>query len=221
VVLAREGGAVSLPAEFFAPFVAMCTRLQCDPVDLLAVAANESGLKAEAWNRSGDASGLWQLMPSTARGLGWDVFSDPHLAGFRALGPVGQLVWWERYFGSYRGRLVNRSACYTATFLPAFLSHAGDPAYVLCGARGPLAWAYAANKGFDPTGKGTITVADLTAAIDHACALLGSTWNAAVAGIRAAQSPQDNVPRLDVAVNDPPVYMAPEQPDRDPEDPNA
>lgn len=154
-------------------------------------------------------------MPSTARGLGWDVTNDPHLDAFRALGAVGQLVWWEKYFSAYRGKLVNRAACYTATFLPAFLSHAADPAYVLCGARGPLTWAYNANQGLDPTHKGTITVADLTAAIDRATKAMGNVWLAYVDCIKS-NSPA--IPDSPIVGNDDaPVYMAPEQPDRDPE----
>lgn len=193
---------MTLPAEFFPPFVAMCGRLRVDPVDLLSVAANESGLNPCAHNPNGHASGLWQMMGSTARGLGWDVANDPHLDKFRALGAVGQLPWWERYFASYRGRLINASACYVATFLPAFLDHAGDPAYVLCGARGPLSWAYAANRGFDHTGKGTILVSDLSDAITRSCAALGSKWTDAVAQIRAAQGPI-------VPADNQPVYIAP------------
>jgi hypothetical protein len=179
---------VTLSADFFAPFGTMCGRLECAPVDLLSVAASESRLNPSAHNLRGDASGLWQLMPSTAKGLGWDVTNDPHLAAFRSLSAEAQLPWWERYFSPHRGLLVSAAACYVATFLPALLSHAGNPDYVLCGARGPLSWAYAANQGFDPSHKGTILVSDLTAAIDRACAALGSVWTDALAHLE----PQDD-----------------------------
>lgn len=166
-----------LTAAFFAPFIAMCARLDVSPVDLLSVACNESRCSAEAHNPHGDASGLWQLMPSTARGLGWNVDADPHLDAFRALGAVGQLPWFEKYFAPHKGKLVSAAACYVATFLPALLAHAGDPSFVLCALGGPLEWAYKANKGFDPRGAGRITVSDLAAAIERASAAMGATWD--------------------------------------------
>jgi hypothetical protein len=166
-----------LPDEFFDKVVAMCTRLGCDPLDLLGVAAYESGVHAMAHNPNGDASGLWQLMPSSAHGLGWDVTTDPHLAAFRALGPVGQLPWFEKYFQPYKGKLVSSSACYVAVFLPALLGHAADPNFVLCGESGPLAWAYKANANFDSGKTGVIRVSDLQAAIQRACKTLADRWS--------------------------------------------
>src|SRR5258706_10444854 len=122
-----------LSDQFFVDFVDMCERLNCDPLDLLGVAAYESGVRANAHNRNGNASGLWQLMPATARGLGWNVASDPNLEAFRGLDAVEQLPWFEKYFSPHRGKLVSAAACYVATFLPALLSHAGDSTYILCG----------------------------------------------------------------------------------------
>lgn len=175
--------------DFFPAFVAMCDRLECQPTDLLAVASNESGLDPAAHNKNGNASGLWQLMPSTAKGLGWNMASDPQLAIFRALPACAQLPWWEKYFGSYRGKLVSVGACYTATFLPALVGHAGDPSYVLCALGGQLAWAYKANPGFDTTRKGAILVQDLTNAAIAATRRLGSQWDDVVAACAAAAAP--------------------------------
>ncbi len=165
-----------LPDEFFAKVVEMCTLLGCAPLDLLGVATYESGVRAAAHNPNGDASGLWQLMPSSARGLGWNVTADPHLDAFRTLGPVGQLPWFQKYFLPYRGRLVSSGACYVAVFLPALLAHAGDPNFILCGASGPLAWAYKANTNFDMAKTGVIRVSDLEAAIERARKNLGNRW---------------------------------------------
>jgi transglycosylase-like protein with SLT domain len=178
-----------LPDEFFPALAAMCERLGCEPLDLLGVAANESGIHAGAHNRNGDASGLWQLMPSTARGLGWQVASDPHLDAFRALGAVDQLPRFERYFNPYRGKLVSSGACYVATFLPALLPHAGDPTFVLCGSGGPLAWAYSANAGFDTGKTGVIRVSDLQAAVARATKFLGARWSEIVTRVNAVSPP--------------------------------
>lgn len=52
-------------------FFAMCKRIGASPFDLLGVAMNESGITSHALDRNGWAAGFWQLMPDTARGLGW------------------------------------------------------------------------------------------------------------------------------------------------------
>jgi Transglycosylase SLT domain len=174
-----------LPDEFFSEVVAMCSRLGCAPLDLLGVAAYESGVHATAHNPNGDASGLWQLMPSSARGIGWGVAQDPDLADFRALGPVGQLPWFERYFQPYKGKLKSSSACYVAVFLPALLPHAGEPTFILCGESGPLAWAYKANSNFDTGKTGVIRVSDLQTAIQRASRNLGDRWSEIVERINA------------------------------------
>lgn len=156
--------------------IAMCDRLECDPLDLLAVAANESGCSSKAFNANGFASGLWQLMPATARGLGWDITDDPRLDAFRALPACEQLQWWERYFSPARGKLVNVAACYVWTFLPGLMKHASDPTFILCAGAGPYPQAYKANAGFDVAHKGSIIVQDLTDAARRACAELGQEW---------------------------------------------
>ena len=177
-----------LTAAGVAFLVAMSGRLKADPVDIAGVMANESGVKTTAHNPHGDASGLLQLMPATARALGWDVDADPHLERFRQLSDVDQLKWFERFLQPHAGQLVSPGAVYTAVFLPSLVAHASDPDFKLCGRDGPLAWAYVANKGFDLTGKGCITVQDLTDAIDRATARLPG-WLALVAEIRQAQMP--------------------------------
>jgi soluble lytic murein transglycosylase-like protein len=65
-------------------------------VGALQVWANESDNKAGAHNPHGDASGIFQLMPSTAKDLGYPISADPHLSAYRLLGwgtmPIGALV---------------------------------------------------------------------------------------------------------------------------------
>jgi hypothetical protein len=152
-------------------YVRFCDDLLIGDVSVpLQVWANESNCKASAHNTNGDASGIFQLMPSTAKDIGYPVAADPHLAAFRALGVAGQLVWAERYYNPHRGQISTVARFYLCTFLPALLSCADDPNHVLAGKDGPLAWAYNANwVSFDPGhATGTITPASLVAAAHRA-----------------------------------------------------
>lgn len=155
---------------FFAEVRAMSARVGAAPLDLLGCWMNESGVRSNAWNRGGDASGIFQAMPATLHGL---HFPGDHTA-FRLLTAEEQLVWAEKYYSAYRGRLWSAAACYVATFLPALLIHATEPQYVLCGIHGPFAWAYSPNRSFDHAGHGYITVQDLADAITRAC--VGPRW---------------------------------------------
>lgn len=158
-------------------FLGMCLRLGCRPADLLGVGLAESGMRAAAHNRDGHASGLWQIMPDTAAGLGWDAEDcegegdQPPLHTFRQLSAVRQLGLFERYFVQYRGRLVSAAACYVATFLPADLALAGDTAAVLVDKsqadpkRWRRGWAYASNASFDANRDLKIQVHELEDAI--------------------------------------------------------
>jgi hypothetical protein len=150
-------------------YVAFCTALGiADTTVPLRVWANESNNDPAAHNPSGDASGLFQLMPSTAKGLGWDTDADPRLAAYRALSVADQLSWAARYYADMRAHLGTVRELYCVTFLPAMAHLAVDPNAVLCGLHGPFAWAYTANPGFDAAKKGSITGADLEAAANRA-----------------------------------------------------
>lgn len=130
----------------------------------LRVWAFESDNETTAHNPNGNASGLFQLMPKTAKGLGYPLSIDPDLAAYRKLSVTGQLAWATKYYGQYRGRVGTVARFYCATFMPALLEHADDPSFVLCGLNGPYAEDYAENEGFDTGKKGAITPADLVAA---------------------------------------------------------
>jgi len=171
------GPSSDISDAFVSQFVADCrTILRCDPLDLIAVTLNESGCRTTAHNPNGHASGLWQLMPETARGLGWNARDcDAGLPEFRALDALGQWMWFRRYFRPHAGRLVNRAACYVATFLPADIALAADPSAVLVERGGRRGWAYEPNRGFDRRGDGRILVSDLTDAIDRAAR--GPRWD--------------------------------------------
>lgn len=183
--------------DFKAAYLAMCNRLQTRPLDLGGVAANESGLYAGdpdsardrlAHNPDGHASGLWQVMPDIARGLGWDpadcAGADGHtpLWRFRRLTPTQQLPWFERYFSPYKGKLVSRAACYVATFMPADLGLAADPNAVLVDKseadpkQWRRGWAYSSNAGFDENHDLKIQVCELEDAIRRAAR--GPRWQA-------------------------------------------
>jgi hypothetical protein len=153
-----------LPDAFFVKLGAVCDELECSPVDVLAVMQNESGIRPDAHNPNGDASGLIQFMPFVLKNLGWNYGDE----AFRKLSAIDQLPFVRRYFAPHTGRLVNATAVYLATFLPALMDHAADPSYALAVKDGRLGWAYAPNVGFDANRDGTITVGELSIAIDRA-----------------------------------------------------
>ena len=122
---------------FFAKLDEVASDLWTHPVDLMAVWFSESGCKATAWNDGPatiidkltgqrrpslpeeryNASGIFQVMPDTLRGLG---FPGDH-AAFRRLNATQQLDWARKYYLPHRGKLVSIGAIYTANFLPALI----------------------------------------------------------------------------------------------------
>jgi hypothetical protein len=161
-----------LDDDFFTSLAAMAARLGASPKDFLAVWYNESGVRATARNKAGNASGIFQIMPAIARGLGWDP-QDTDLTRYRLLTATEQLPWAEKYYRPHAGKLGGIAAVYLANFLPALLAHADDMAYVLAShdMRSAIYWA---NRSFDATNKGSIVVADLEAATVRACQ--GARW---------------------------------------------
>ena len=160
-----------LDGGFFLAWVNMCGRLRINPFDLIRVSYSESGgVRPKAHNPNGNAVGLIQFMPDTLNGLGWTKGWQE----FLHLDAVQQIPFVERYYRPYASNCTSDALCYVATFLPALLPAAagameGARDFVLCGQRGPLAWAYAANRVFDRDGKGSITVGDLAAQLERAC----------------------------------------------------
>jgi len=202
--------------EFYRKLVDICARLHCSPVDMASVMYSESGLSPKAKNPHADANGLIQFMGDTLRGLGWTKGSD----AFRELSAVEQLDWVERYYQPHASAgLESAARLYLATFLPALLrnEHSHDETFVLCAERGPLAWAYAANKAFDPHGNGHITLGDLGERLRSVCR--GERWESVLSGISDAIGPEiESRPAL------PPVpyslgmeYVLDEPPDDDPD----
>jgi hypothetical protein len=149
--------------------IAFCSSVGCDVSVPLHVWAHESDNDPTAHNPNGDASGLFQLMPETAKDLGYDISADPHLAEYRALSVAHQLQWAVRYYAPHKLSLSTIAGFYAATFLPA-MAHTIwlNPEATICGLRGPYSFAYRDNPGFDPTRKGYITGEDLEAAATRA-----------------------------------------------------
>jgi hypothetical protein len=211
----------------------MAARLEADPLDLAGCWLNESGLDPKAHNPHGEASGINQLMPDTARGLGWmagderwaelasirEQLHGEHpaegeireqllgrgedikrelMAPYRALSVREQLVWVEKYYAAYRGRLVSPSAVYLATFEPAKLAHAGDPSFVISRAGDGV---YEANASLDVDHDSAITVADLTRTIEIRTST-HPAWAPFAARVRAMQSRAVTVPELPVALDE-------------------
>jgi hypothetical protein len=206
-----------LSDSFFEQWVAMCGRLDVDPLDPLRVAYSESDCSARAHNPGGDAVGLIQFMPATLVNLGW----HQGWAAFAALSAEQQVPFVEAYFKSHaHGHdgsplLLSDAHCYVVTFLPACLPSvvaAGDAAdhVVLCAKAGPLAWAYRDNPGLDADGDGRITVGDLRTHLAKVCR--GARYDAIAARLAAIVAPSpDDVP----TEPDPPIVHpdVPTEPD--------
>jgi hypothetical protein len=177
-----------------AAFLDFCTATEIvDESVPIRVWANESDNRTTAHNPGGDASGIFQLMPATAKGIGYNVASDPKLAAYRELSVSGQLEWATKFYGTYKGRIGTVASFYVSTFLPALLPHADETGFVLCASTGPFAFAYNGNKGFDTDKKGWITPGDL---VDATVRATGPRTNELIARVAAA--------KLAIADTDPP-----------------
>ena len=175
-----------------AALVAMCDALEIeDPTVPLQVWANESDNRAAAHNPHGDASGIFQLMPSTARGLGYDVDADPHLDAYRAAGVAAQIGWATKFYGNHKGQVGTVARFYLCTFLPALLSCGDYMSHAIATQGGSLGWAYDANKGFDHDHKGWITVGDLVSAAARATGPRTRELMARVVAAKAALAPTE------------------------------
>lgn len=169
-----------LDDEFFIKLKSMCERLDCNPIDMLGCWMSESGVHAGAYNKGGDAAGIFQVIGSTRRQIGFHGTAQDYLA----MTATQQLEWAERFYTPYVGHLTSPSACYLATFLPALVSHGNEPMFVVCARNGPFEFAYNGNYlAFDPHGKGYITVQDLADRISRVTT--GPRWEEIVERVTA------------------------------------
>ena len=142
----------------------MCSRLQCDPLDLLGVMMAESNVTANARNATSDASGLIQFLPSTLTHLGWR--GTP--AQFRQLNADQQLGYVEAYFQPYVHSGLNSAArVYQAVFLPSSLALGSGFGIVIAQRGGVNSIVYDRNRGLDANFDGRITVGELQQAIER------------------------------------------------------
>lgn len=151
------------------------------PEHLLSVMYSESGASTRALNDNPktkpvddryNAVGLIQFMPATLKLLGFGTGLGPRerAEAFRGLTVAEQLHFVRRYYTPHRGKLGTRVAWYLATFLPAYLSHADEPNYVLADKykTGTFSGAvYAANASFDHDRDLKIQVRELDEAIER------------------------------------------------------
>lgn len=138
---------------------AVAARLNTNPDWLLNIIASESSFIPSARNPlpGQTASGLLQIIESTAQGMGTTT------AAIRQMTPIEQLRLVERYFAPFRERLNSLADVYTAAFRGFILD--GGPETVVA----PLnntpkeQQAYQLNRGLDLNGDGQITKGELAA----------------------------------------------------------
>lgn len=133
-------------------------RLHVEPDWLMVVMCFETAktFRANVRNKYSGAVGLIQFIPSTAYRLGT---SPKKLA---AMTSVQQLVYVEKYFAPYAGRMVDVYDVYLAVFAPAFLGR--KPATILYRADAPDQLGrnrYHWNKVLDDNRDGVITIKDV------------------------------------------------------------
>ena len=145
---------VKLDQNFLNKTKDISQRIGCDYKDLLAVMNSESGLKSNAKNPKGSATGLIQFMPATAKMLG--TTTDE----LRRMSPTQQLDYVEKFFlqvkktYGFEGKKLSGADLYALVFMPAranreILTSATDGK------------TYSMNKGLDKDGDGHISKADL------------------------------------------------------------
>jgi len=178
--------AMPLSDAFFAKLAELGERHATDPGVFLDVWNAESFLDPRAENPASHAQGLNQMMRTTLEGLGAP-------ADFKSLAGEDQLPWIERLIVS--GERLNggpfRSAAryYHSNYFPRTMYRGQSPATVVVAsdATDPdERAAYAGNSGMDPSGKGRITYADLTAFLNLAKNRNRLTYEAARARLALA-----------------------------------
>jgi hypothetical protein len=142
----------------------VAAELQLDPNWLLTVMQLESGIDPKAHNPNGDATGLIQFMPATARRLGTTV---ERLAKMK---DTGQLVYVVEFFKPWIGRIHSVGDLYLATFWP---SAVGKPSEEVIAAEGER--VYDANKSLDVNGDGEITAGDVRSTAERMLARYANT----------------------------------------------
>lgn len=115
-----DGQEVLRDTEFMNNLSDMCDRLWVQKDDMLIVMQAESRLDPTAINDRSGASWLIQFMPSTAEGL------DTSIQAIRNMTAVEQLVYVEKYFENYAGRMNSVADIYRVVFYPASIGKPAD-----------------------------------------------------------------------------------------------
>lgn len=132
-------------------------RIGCDPSDLMACMAWESGRSfspAKANMAGSGAIGLIQFMPDTARQLGTTTAALSHMTA------EDQLDWVERYFKPYKGKLDTLADLYMAILWPAAV---GKPMEHVLWGKKSRPTTYRQNAGLDANRDSLITKAECAA----------------------------------------------------------
>jgi len=171
--------------------------------DLLAVMASESGVKANAVNPKGGATGLIQFMPRTATALGTTT------AALQQMSRAEQMTYVDKFLtmnnlpsGASAGRI------YATIFLP------GRASKDVLTERGEI--YYESNRALDMNGDGKITISDLDARIAQKAAAfgIGSTTTAQQGAPQVAAAPAQNPGNIAAPGVTPPSGTAPGEPQR-------
>ncbi len=142
--------------EFRDDVRAMCVRLGCEPDHMMAAIAFESveTFSPAVKNPLSGATGLIQFMGDTAEQLGTSI------ADLSAMTPEEQLVYVEKYFQPFRGKLSTLEDVYMAILWPRAV---GQPNDIVLFTEGSV--QYAQNSGLDVDGDGNITKQETAALV--------------------------------------------------------
>jgi hypothetical protein len=147
--------------RFIERLIEVANNVGTKPEYLAAVMSAESGIKADAVNKMGGATGLIQFMPSSAKAYGT---TTEELA---RMSDIEQLDYVEKFYMPYKGKLNTPGDVYMATFLPIFVGKPEDTIIGQLGNEkviaGDLTYdkVYRYNKGFDKDDDGIIRVSDV------------------------------------------------------------
>lgn len=188
---------LSIEPGFARALVETARALSLDPSIIAGVMSNESGVRPDAVNPNGGATGLIQFMPATAAALGVTT------GMLRAMSGVQQMEYVRRYFAPHVQKIRPDvpGDYYMAVFMPAYVGKPEstvlgkkDSSEILPGTKLSLGKIYEQNKGLDVDKNGVLTVGDVTRKIENT--------------MRAAQS-KPAIEAPDVPLARPPAAASP------------
>jgi hypothetical protein len=168
-------GSMTIPSNigsgFAADLISYSASIGADPLDVLKLLINESGLNPQAFNGSGFSSGQGAVGINQLAPVNWGYFQNQGLSvsQYQALTADAQLPYVFAYFqavmqGHGLSSISGRDL-YWLNFLPATYSpHSTDLHVIVTSSSG----YYTNNKGLDHGSKGFITAGDLQLSLDAA-----------------------------------------------------